>query len=142
MTGGMHRRLAPVVLCALLALAAGMIAAAGVHASDSPGALTHREWLWDFALSAVPVYMAAPLLILGALMLLGRRLSSGVCVGVTLGWYGLVFAAWLAGMWLSEGAFPVWGLRHYGFDLLPIPLAMGLVFSMAARACTGTQKKG
>lgn len=135
------KRLAPVVLCLLLALAAGMIAAAGVHGADTPGALTHREWLWNFAVSAIPVYMAAPLLVLGALMLLGRGLSSGVCVGVTLGWYGLVFAAWLASTWLSEGAFPVWGLRHYGFDLLPIPLAMGLAFSMAARAFTGTQRK-
>jgi hypothetical protein len=129
------------MLCASGALAAGMAAAVGVHAADSPGALTHSEWLWDFALSAASVYMAAPLLLLGALMLWGRRMSSGACVGVTLGWYGLVFAAWLASTWLSEGAFPVWGLRHYGFDLLPIPLAMGLVFSMAARAFTGTQRK-
>ncbi len=54
--GAMNRirgtRIALVVLCILLALAAGMMAAAGVHGADSPGALSRQAWLWDFALSA------------------------------------------------------------------------------------------
>lgn len=115
------------------ALAMGMLAAAGVHAADSPGIWTHRTWLWDFAVSAALVYMLAPLAVLGALMVLGRGLSTGVCVGVTLGWFGLVFVAWMVTAWISDGAFPLWGWRHYGGDLLPIPLAMGLVFSIVAR---------
>lgn len=122
-----------VLICILASLAAGMLAAAGVHAADSPGIWSHRAWLWDFALSAALVYMLAPLIVLGILSGLGRAMSTGVCVGVTLGWYGLVFAVWMATAWLAEGAFPQWGWRHYGVDLLPIPLAMGLVFAVAAR---------
>ena len=119
------------VLCAL---AAGMVAAAGVHAADSPGIWSHRAWLWDFALSAALVYMAAPLLVLVGWRACGRRLSSGDCVGVALGWYAGVFAVWLAATWIAEGAFPEWGWRHYAVDLLPVPLALGLVFSMVSRA--------
>lgn len=122
-----------VLVCVLLALAAGMLAAAGIHAADSPGAMSHPSWLWDFALAAALVYMLAPLGVLGLLMGMGRRVSTGVCVGVALGWCAGVFAVWAAMAWLSEGAFPAWGWRHYSVDMLPIPLAMGLVFSMAAR---------
>ena len=111
-----------------------MAAAAGVHGADSPGALTHPAWLWDFALSAALVYMAAPLTVLGTLMWRGRRLTSGACVGVTLGWFTVVFAAWLSATWLADGTFPAWGWRHYAVDLLPIPLAMGLAFSITSRA--------
>ena len=121
------------LVCVLAALAAGMLAAAGVHAAESPGSLSHKAWLWDFALSASLVYMAAPLLALGGWMLCGRAVSTGLSVGVALGWYGLVFGVWLAMAWMAEGAFPEWGWRHYAFELLPIPLAMGLVFSTAAR---------
>lgn len=124
-------------LCVFAALAAGMIAAAGVHAADSPGIWAHRAWLWDFAVSAALVYMLAPLAVLGVLLGLGRTVSTGVCAGVALGWYALVFVVWLAAAWGAEGAFPQWGWRHYGVDLLPVPLAMGLVFSIAARVTQG-----
>jgi hypothetical protein len=129
----MMRKPGLIGICILAGLAGGMVAAAGVHAADSPGIWTHRAWLWDFAVSAALVYMLAPLAVLGALQGLGRSVSTGVCVGVTLGWYGLVFVAWMATAWMSEGAFPVWGWRHYGVDLLPIPLSMGLAFSVLAR---------
>ena len=130
----MLRRLLPGLLCALAALAAGMLAAAGVQAADSPGSWSHRAWLWDFALSAGLVYMAAPLLVLVGWRARGRSLSTGDCVGVALGWYAAVFAVWLALTWMAEGGFPEWGWRHYAVDLLPVPLAMGLVFSLASRA--------
>lgn len=128
------QRLLAILFCILAALAAGMIVAAGVHAADSPGAWSHRAWLWDFAVSAALVYMLAPLTMLGGLLGLRRRLSTVMCVGVTLGWFALVFVAWMAAAWIAEGAFPQWGWRHYGIDMLPIPLAIGLVFSMTARA--------
>lgn len=121
-------------LCLGAALAAGMMAAAGVHAADSPGSWEHKAWLWDFAVSAALVYMLAPLLVLAVLLGLGRSVSTAVCVGVTLGWFGLVFAVWLASTWMAEGAFPQWGWRHYGIDLLPVPLAMGLAFAVVGRA--------
>lgn len=120
-------------MCVFVALAGGMFAAAGVHAADSPGIWSHRAWLWDFAVSAALVYMLVPLIALGILLGLGRALSTGLCVGVTLGWYALVFLVWMVLAWIADGAFPQWGWRHYGVDLLPIPLAMGLVFSVAAR---------
>ncbi len=121
----------------LAALAAGMMAAAGAHAADAPGSWSHRGWLWDFALSAALVYMAAPLVVLVAWRAWGRALSTGDCVGVALGWYALVFAAWLGATWIAEGAFPAWGWRHYAIDLLPVPLAMGLVFSLVSRRIGG-----
>jgi hypothetical protein len=125
---------ASISLCMLGALAAGMMVAAGVHAADSPGALSHRAWLWDFAVSAALVYMLAPLAVLGGLLASRRKVSTGICVGVTLGWFALVFVAWMAAASIAEGAFPQWGWRHYGIDMLPIPLVTGLVFSMVARA--------
>lgn len=128
------QRVIPILLCVLAALAAGMMVAAGVHAADSPGAWSHPAWLWDFAVAAALVYMLAPLAVLGALLGLGRRLSTGICAAVTLGWFALVFMAWMAAAWIAEGAFPQWGWRHYGIDMLPIPLALGLVFSIAAQA--------
>ena len=127
------RRAASIVLCILMALAAGMIVAAGVHAADSPGSLSHRAWLWDFAVSASLVYMLAPLAVLGGLLCLRRRVSTGICVGAALGWFALVFLVWMSAAWIAEEAFPQWGWRHYGIDMLPIPLAVGLVFSMVAR---------
>jgi hypothetical protein len=120
--------------CAALALAAGMAAAAGMHAADSPGALTHPAWLWDFALAALPVYMLAPVAVLGVLTARRGGLSTNLCVGVALGWYAVVFVGWLVSAWMAEGAFPQWGWRHYAVDLLPVPLALGLVFSMVSRA--------
>lgn len=110
-----------------------MIAAAGVQAADAPGSWSHRTWLWDFALSAALVYMAASLVVLVGWHAFGRRLSTADCVGVALGWYGLVFAVWLGATWILEGAFPQWGWRHYAIDLLPVPLAMGLVFAVVSR---------
>src|SRR4051812_45295438 len=95
-------------ICVVLALAAGMLAAAGAHAADTPGIWTHRTWLWDFALSAVLIYMAAPLAILGALVLARRATSTGLCVAVTLGWYAGVFAVWMVMAWSADGAFPEW----------------------------------
>jgi hypothetical protein len=127
------RRFFAVVLCVLVALCAGMLAAAGANAADSPGILSHPAWLWNFALSAAPVYMLVPLAVLAGLMAWGRPVTTGVCVGVTMLWYALVFAGWLSFAWISDGAFPEWGWRHYAVDLLPIPLLMGLAFSMAAR---------
>jgi hypothetical protein len=139
-TDSKRRRVTPAALCVTLALAAGMAAAAGVHGADSPGALTHAAWLWDFALSAAQVYMIAPLVLLTGLMLWRGALSTNLCVGVTLGWYGLVFVAWMGTAWLSEGAFPQWGWRHYAIELLPIPLAMGLVFSIMSRTVGKTPR--
>lgn len=130
----MLKRLFPGLLCALAALAAGMAAAAGVHAADSPGIWLHPAWLWDFALSAAMVYMAAPLLALVGWRTWGRRLSTVDCVGLALGWHAAVFSVWLAGSWIAQQAFPEWGWRYYALDLLPVPLAMGLVFSLVSRA--------
>ncbi len=67
-------------------------------------------------------------------------MASGICVGVALGWYGVVFGAWLAVTWLAEGAFPAWGWRHYAVDMLPIPLTLGLVFSLSARRTSRAEK--
>lgn len=130
----MKQGLRKIIICVLAALAAGMIAAAGAHAADAPGSWEHKAWLWDFAVSAALVYMLAPLAVLGVMLKLGRAMPTGVCVGVTLGWFGLVFVAWMSMAWIAEGAFPQWGWRHYAINMLPIPLAMGLAFSMAARA--------
>jgi hypothetical protein len=124
---------AALVGCVVAALAAGMLAAASIHGADAPGAWSHPGWLWDFALSAALVYMVAPLCVLALLLRMGRRASTGLCVGVALAWFAGVFAVWVALAWVAEGAFPVWGWRHYSVDMLPIPLAMGLVFSMVAR---------
>lgn len=133
----MHPSLPPRLLSgalpALAALLAGMLAAAGVHAADSPGIWSHPAWLWGFALSAAPVYMVVPLVVLLGWHGAGRRLSTGDCVSVALGWFALVFASWLGPTWLAEGAFPAWGWRHYALDLLPVPLALSLVFSLTAR---------
>lgn len=129
----MVQRLMSIVFCVVMALAAGMMAAAGINAADSPGAASHLAWLWDFALAAALVYMAAPLCVLAVLLGMGRPMSTGLCMGVALAWFACVFAVWAGMAWLAEGAFPAWGWRHYSVDMLPIPLAMGLVFAMAAR---------
>ena len=71
-------------------------------------------------------------------------MSTGDCGGVALGWYAALFAAWLARTWMAKGGFPEWGWRHHAVDLLPVPLAMGLVFSLAPRAAgpPRRQRKG
>jgi len=133
MRADLFQRVVSGAYCPLAALVAGMIAAAGVQAADAPGSWSHRSWLWDFALSAALVYMVVPLAVLTIWRACGRTLTTGDCVGVSLGWYALVFMVWLGATWIAEGAFPQWGWRHYAVDLLPVPLALGLVFSIVSR---------
>ncbi len=130
-------RLCKIVLCALIALAIGMIASAVVQAAGSPDIWSNPEWLWDTALGSAVFYLAVPLAVLALVAVFRPIPSTALSVLVAVGWLTIVFAWWVHKPWAYYGEFPWWGFKRHYLDMLPVPLSFGLAFALCARKLLG-----
>jgi hypothetical protein len=132
----MPKLLAKVAICILIAALITMIVAAVYYFASWPPRWNHPEWAWPSALLGMIYCAAVPLFLLGVWSL--RRIpSTANCVLVTVSWLFLAFLLRAQHPWTYYGQFPWWMLERDFFLPIPIALAAGLSFGIAARRIMG-----
>ena len=126
-------RFAQISLSALAALAAGAFMVAVLQLARSPGMWARLGWLWDMGLAGAIIYAVVPVVVLALLAFMGRRLSTSQATSIAVLWLLLIFAWWAEKPIRVYGELPWWGVKQYLLAMLPVPLTVGLVFSIVAR---------
>jgi hypothetical protein len=133
----MGKRLARVGVCVLFAVVAAMIATVATYFLSWPPRWKHVTF--DVILSTAElgaiVYAAVPLLALGVISI-RRAPSALLAASISASWLVFLFLLQARKPWLYYGDFPWWMLIRV-YTSLPISLAVGLAFAVAARKWLG-----
>ena len=126
-------RVGRILTASLASLVAGAVAFTAVQLAHSPGMWTHMDSRWGYGLMGTVIYALIPIAVLASMAMLNRLPSTAVCVSISVCWLLLIFGLWAAKPIRVYGEFPWWSFRRHFLSMLPIPLCVGLVFSVLLR---------
>lgn len=116
------------VCASAMAVAASVLLRLAHH----PGAWSRMDQLADLAVTDFCFYIFVPAIVLA--MLARRRVpSTATALAVSIGWLALLVAVRAAHPIRFYGELPWWMFRRDFLEVLPIPLALALAFSLATR---------